>query len=42
MSTPINWLDADPSCATWGGDFSSITTESENDYLYPIIHSYSE
>ena len=37
MSTPINWLDAQSSCAIWGGDLTSITTERENNYLYTII-----
>ena len=29
VSTPINWLDAQSSCAIWGGDLTSITTERE-------------
>ncbi|KAI6654213.1 hypothetical protein LOD99_11461, partial [Oopsacas minuta] len=33
----INWLDAQSSCAVWGGDLTSITTERENNYLYTII-----
>ena len=37
VSTPINWLDAQSSCAIWGGDLTSITTERENNYLYTII-----
>ena len=37
VSTPINWLDAQSSCALWGGDLTSITTERENNYLYTII-----
>ena len=37
VSTPINWLDAQSSCAIWGGDLTSITTETENNYLYTII-----
>ena len=39
MSTPINWLDAQSSCAIWGGDLTSITTERENNYLNTIINS---
>ncbi|KAI6647147.1 Receptor-type tyrosine-protein phosphatase C-like [Oopsacas minuta] len=37
VSTGINWLDAQSSCAIWGGDLTSITTERENNYLYTII-----
>ena len=37
VSTPINWLDAQSSCAIWGGDLTSITTQRENNYLYTII-----
>ena len=37
VSTPINWLDAQSSCAIWGGDMTSITTERENNYLNTII-----
>ena len=37
VSTPINWLDAQSSCAIWGGDLTSITTERENNYLNIII-----
>ena len=37
VSTPINWLDAQSSCAVWGGDLTSITTERENNYLNTII-----
>ena len=36
-TTPINWLDAQSSCAIWGGDLTSITTERENNYLNTII-----
>ena len=39
MSTPINWLDAQSSCAIWGGDLTSITTERENNYLNILITS---
>ncbi|KAI6647144.1 hypothetical protein LOD99_8880 [Oopsacas minuta] len=39
VSTRINWLDAQSSCAVWGGDLTSITTERENNYLYTIIMS---
>ena len=39
VSTPINWLDAQSSCAIWGGDLTSITTERENNYLNTIITS---
>ena len=39
VSTPINWLDAQSSCAIWGGDLTSITTEKENNYLNTIITS---
>ena len=39
MSTPINWLDAQSSCAIWGGDLTSITTERENNFLNTIITS---
>ena len=38
-TTPINWLDAQSSCAIWGGDLTSITTERENNYLNTIINS---
>ena len=37
VCTPINWLDAQSSCAIWGGDLTSITTERENNYLNTII-----
>ncbi|KAI6657349.1 RyPTPR4a [Oopsacas minuta] len=37
VSDGINWLDAQSSCAVWGGDLTSITTERENNYLYTII-----
>ena len=37
VSTPINWLDAQSSCAIWGGDLTSITTERENNYLNTIL-----
>ena len=39
VSTPINWLDAQSSCAIWGGDLTSIITERENNYLNTIITS---
>ena len=39
VSTPINWLDAQSSCAIWGGDLISITTERENNYLNTLITS---
>ena len=39
VSTPINWLEAQSSCAIWGGDLTSITTERENNYLNTIITS---
>ena len=39
VSTPINWLDAQSSCAIWGGDLTSITTERENNYLNTIINN---
>ena len=39
MSTPVNWLDAQSSCAIWGGDLTSITTERENNYLNTLITS---
>ena len=39
VSTPINWLDAQSSCAIWGGDLTSITTERENNYLNTLITS---
>ena len=39
VSTPINWLDAQSSCAIRGGDLTSITTERENNYLNTIITS---
>ena len=41
VSTPINWLDAQSSCAIWGGDLTSITTERENNYLNTLITSVS-
>ena len=37
VSGGINWLDAQSSCAVWGGDLTSITTERENNLLYTII-----
>ena len=37
VGTSINWLDAQSSCAIWGGDLTSITTERENNYLNTII-----
>ena len=37
VNTPINWLDAQSSCAIWGGDLTSITTKRENNYLNTII-----
>ena len=37
VNTPINWLDAQSSCAIWGGDLTSITSERENNYLNTII-----
>ena len=39
VSTLINWLDAQSSCAIWGGDLTSITTERENNYLNTLITS---
>ena len=39
MSPPINWLDAQSSCAIWGGDLTSITTERENNYLNTLTSS---
>ena len=39
VSNPINWLDAQSSCAIWGGDLTSITTERENNYLNTLITS---
>ena len=39
VSPPINWLDAQSSCAIWSGDLTSITTERENNYLNTIITS---
>ena len=39
VSTPINWLDAQSSCAIWGGDLTSITTVRENNYLNTLITS---
>ena len=39
VSTPINWLDAQSSCAIWGGNLTSITTERENNYLNTLIVS---
>ena len=38
VSIPINWIDAQSSCAIWGGDLTSITTERENKLL---VHYYS-
>ena len=38
MSDGINWLDAQSSCAVWGGDLTSITTERENNLLYTIVN----
>ena len=38
-TTSINWLNAQSSCAIWGGDLTSITTERENNYLNTIITS---
>ena len=38
MSDGINWLDAQSSCAVWGGDLTSITTERENNLLYTITN----
>ena len=35
--TPINWLDAQSSCAIWGGNLTSIITQRENNYSYTII-----
>ena len=37
VSPSINWLDAQSSCAIWGGDLTSITTERENNYLNTLI-----
>ena len=37
VSDGINWLDAQSSCAVWGGDLTSITTERENNLLYTAI-----
>ena len=37
VSGGINWLDAQSSCAVWGGDLTSITTERENNLLYTAI-----
>ena len=37
VSVGINWLDAQSSCAVWGGDLTSITTERENNLLYTAI-----
>ena len=37
MSDGINWLDAQSSCAVWGGDLTSIKTERENNLLYTAI-----
>ena len=39
VSTPINWLDAQSSCAIWGGNLTSITTERENNYLNTLINT---
>ena len=39
VSTPINWLDAQSSCAIWGGNLTNITTEGENTYLNTLITS---
>ena len=39
VSNPINWLDAQSSCAIWGGDLTSITTVRENNYLNTLITS---
>ena len=39
VSTSINWLDAQSSCAIWGGDLTSITTERVNDYFNTLINS---
>ena len=39
VSPGINWLDAQSSCAIWGGDLTSITTERENNYLNTLITS---
>ena len=40
VSTPINWLDAQSSCALWGGNLTSIITlKRENNYLNTIITS---
>ena len=39
VSIPINWLDAQSSCAIWGGDLTSISTERENNYLNTLITS---
>ena len=39
VSIPINWLDAQSSCAIWGGDLTSITTHRENNYLNTLITS---
>ena len=38
VSDGINWLDAQSSCAVWGGDLTSITTERENNLLYTAIY----
>ena len=37
MSDGITWLDTQSSCAVWGGDLTSITTERENNLLYTAI-----
>ena len=37
VSGGINWLDAQSSCAVWGGDLTSITTERVNNLLYTAI-----
>ena len=37
VSDGINWLDAQSSCAVWGGDLTSITTERENNLLHTAI-----
>ena len=39
MNHPSNWLDAQSSCAIWGGDLTSITTQRENNYLNTLITS---
>ena len=37
VSDGINWLDAQSTCAVWGGDLTSITTERENSLLHTAI-----